>query len=430
MFISSRFVILAAIGFLPMIWWPSWGTVFLLLGVLTVVLVIDIGLAPSPRAVGIRRSANQQVRLEEPIEVWVELTNLARRRMRGHVRDGWQPSARDEHPLHRLDLAAGSTTRFPTILAPARRGTVRTRKLTVRTAGPLGLAGRQFTHTSPGAVTVVPPFRSRRHLPSRIQQLREIEGQSAVHLPGAGHEFDSLREYVRGDDVRTIDWRASARSDELIVRTYRPERDRRVVVVLDSSRAAAVRVGQETRFDAGIEAALFMAALANAGGDRVEVLTLDQTIRARSSSEEKGLLLHRMATELAEVFPRLLSADWSVLPPEIARVTRQRALLVLVTPLDSAAIEDGLIPILPVLSHRHVVLVASVADPELDAMARQRDTSEEAFIAASAESQKLRSRNMVQLLNRYGAEVVEAQPDELPMAIGDAYLRLKAAGRL
>lgn len=430
MFLSSRFVLLAVIGFVPMVFWPGWGTVFVLLAVLALVLVIELVLTVTPRSVSIKRSQNKQVRLAEPIEVWVEVTNHARRRMRGLVRDGWQPSAHHDQPVHPLDLAPGDTQRFTTVLHPARRGTVRTRTLTIRTTGPLGLAGRQRTHACPGEVTVVPPFRSRRHLPSRIQQLREIEGRSAVHMPGAGHEFDSLREYVRGDDVRTIDWRASARSDELIVRTYRPERDRRVVVVLDSSRASAVRVGDETRFDAGIEAALFISALANAGGDRVDLLTLDQTIRARSSSEEKGSLLHRVATVLAKVFPRLLAADWSVLPPEVAAMTRQRALIVLVTPLDSGAIEEGLIPMLPVLTHRHVVLIAAVADPELDAMAQRRDTSEEAFIAASAETQKLRNRKMVQLLNRYGAEVVEAQPDDLPMAVGDAYLRLKAAGRL
>lgn len=430
MFISYRFVLLAVAGFIPMVLWPGWGTVFALLSVLGLLLVVELALTPSPREVTITRSSNPQVRLEEPVEVWVELTNHARRRMRGHVRDGWQPSANDAQPLHELDLEPNATQRFTSELSPSRRGTVRTRKFTVRTTGPMGLAGRQYTHDSSGEVTVVPPFRSRRHLPSRIQQLREIEGRSAVHMPGAGHEFDSLREYVRGDDVRTIDWRASARADELIVRTYRPERDRRVVVVLDSSRASAVRVGDETRFDAGIEAALFMAALANAGGDRVDLVTLDQTIRTRSSSEEKGHLLHRVSTALAKVFPRLLAADWSVLPPEISAITRQRAFIVLVTPLDSAAIEQGLIPILPVLTHRHVVLIAAVADPELDAMAQRRDSSDDAFIAASAEAQKLRNRRMVALLNRYGAEVVEAQPSELPMAVGDAYLRLKAAGRL
>ena len=430
MFISCRFVVLAVAGFIPMVLWPGWATVFALLGVLAVILVVELGLTPSPRAVTITRSENKQIRLAEPLEVWVELTNHAPRRMRGLVRDGWQPSAHDAQPEHRLDVLPGASEQFTSVLTPSRRGTVRARKFTVRTTGPLGLAGRQYTHAVVCEVPVVPPFHSRRHLPSRIQQLREIEGRSAVHMPGAGHEFDSLREYVRGDDVRTIDWRASARSDELIVRTYRPERDRRVVVVLDSSRASAVRVGDETRFDAGIEAALFMSALANAGGDRVDLVTLDQTIRTRSSSEEKGHLLHRVSTALAKVFPRLLAADWSVLPPEISAITRQRAFIVLVTPLDSAAIEEGLIPILPVLTHRHVVLLAAVADPELDAMAQRRGSSDDAFIAASAEHQKLRNRKMVQLLNRYGVEVVEAQPSELPMAVGDAYLRLKAAGRL
>ncbi|NLZ99345.1 MAG: DUF58 domain-containing protein [Micrococcus sp.] len=430
MFISFRFVLLAILGFIPMVVWPGYLTVFGILGVQLVVLGFELLLTPSPRMVTLQRSENKQVRSGEPLEVWVEVTNHSQRRMLGQVRDGWQPSAHDSQPEHRMDIPVGASQRFATMLTPARRGTVRTRKLTIRTYGPLRLGGRQHTHTSTGDVTVVPPFRSRRHLPSRINQLREIEGRSAVYAPGAGHEFDSLREYVRGDDVRTIDWRASARSDELIVRTYRPERDRRVVVVLDSSRASAVRVGDETRFDAGIEAALFMSALANAGGDRVDLLTLDQSIRTRSSSEEKGHLLHRVSRALSQVFPRLLAADWSVLPPEISNVTRQRALIVLVTPLDSAAIEEGLIPILPVLTKRHVVLVAAVADPELDDMAEDRESSDAAFIAASAEAQKLRNRKMVQLLNRYGADVIEAQPDDLPMAVGDMYLRLKAAGRL
>ena len=430
MFISFRFVLLALAGFIPMVLWPSWGTVFAMLGVLLIVLGIELWLTPSPRDVMIQRSDNKPVRLDEPLEVWVEITNRAPRTMRGLIRDGWQPSAHDTQPVHHLHIAPGASQRFTTVLTPSRRGTVRARKLTVRTLGPLGLGGRQRTHHHEGEVTVVPPFRSRRHLPSRIQQLREIEGKSAVHRPGAGHEFDSLREYVRGDDVRTIDWRASARSDALIVRTYRPERDRRVVVVLDSSRASAVRVGDETRFDAGIEAALFISALANAGGDRVDLLTVDQTIRARSSSEEKGHLLHRMAMVLAKVFPRLLAADWTILPPEVSKISRQRALVVLVTPLDSAAIEEGLIPILPVLTRHHVVLIAAVADPELEDMVSQRATSDDVYIAASAEAQKQRNRRMVQLLNRYGAEVVEAQPAELPLAVGDAYLRLKAAGRL
>ena len=115
--------------------------------------------------------------------------------------------------------------------------------VTVRLSGPLGLACRQATLDVPGTVRSLPPFDSRKHLPSRLARLRELDGRAAVRVRGQGTEFDSLREYVRGDDVRSIDWRASARNRNVVVRTWQPERDRRVVLVLDTSRTSAGRVG-------------------------------------------------------------------------------------------------------------------------------------------------------------------------------------------
>ena len=90
---------------------------------------------------------------------------------------------------------------------------------------------------------MLPPFLSRKHLPSRLAKLREIDGLLPTLIRGQGTEFDSLREYVVGDDVRSIDWRATARRADVMVRTWRPERDRRVVIVLDTGRTAAGRVG-------------------------------------------------------------------------------------------------------------------------------------------------------------------------------------------
>ena len=92
---------------------------------------------------------------------------------------------------------------------------------------------------------VLPRFSSRKHLPSRLARLRELDGRTSVMIRGQGTEFDSLREYVRGDDVRSIDWRASARRADVVVRTWRPERDRRVMIVLDTGRTSAVRVLDE-----------------------------------------------------------------------------------------------------------------------------------------------------------------------------------------
>ena len=128
----------------------------------------------------------------------------------------------------------------------------------------------------PGAVRSLPPFESRKHLPSRLARLRELDGRSAVRMRGAGTEFDSLREYVRGDDVRSIDWRASARNRTVVVRTWQPERDRRVVIVLDTSRVSAARIGDVPRLDSAMDAALLLAALAARAGDRIDFLAGDR----------------------------------------------------------------------------------------------------------------------------------------------------------
>src|SRR6478735_9309587 len=104
-----------------------------------------------------------------------------------------------------------------------------------------------------------------------------------VLIRGPGTEFDSLREYVIGDDVRAIDWRATARRGDVVVRTWRPERDRRVMIVLDTARTSAVRVLDAPRIDASIEAALLLAALAGRAGDRVELVAYDRRVRARAA---------------------------------------------------------------------------------------------------------------------------------------------------
>ena len=106
----------------------------------------------------------------------------------------------------------------------------------MRSFGPLGLAARQGGTQVPWTVRALPPFRSRRHLPEKLARLRELDGQHRSLLRGQGSEFDSLREYVLGDDVRSIDWRGTARQSDVLVRTWRPERDRRILVVLDTGR--------------------------------------------------------------------------------------------------------------------------------------------------------------------------------------------------
>ncbi|MDO5635573.1 MAG: DUF58 domain-containing protein [Micrococcus sp.] len=436
MIVRGPVLALVLLGLVPTLLWPDQAGLIATLWLVGIglLVLVDVLLAPSPRAVALHREPVPQVRLGEPASTTLTLTNTGTRRVRGQLRDAWVPSAGPDGTRHTLNLPVGERRRVSTTLRPTRRGDRPATGVTVRTLGPLGLAGRQRTTEVPGMVRSLPPFRSRRHLPSKLAQLRQLDGRSAVRTRGQGTEFDSLRDYVDGDDVRSIDWRATARRQHVVVRTWQPERDRRVIIVLDLSRTSAGRVGDEPRLDASMDAALLLTALATRAGDRVELLAGDRTVRARvgsgGSGGTQGALLNRMVTAMAPLEPVLLEADWPLLAAAVTGVSRRRSLVVLLTTLEPAAIEEGLLPVLPALTAHHRVVLASVADPEVRRLREGTAGVEEVYDAAAAErSEALRHRTAA-ALGQLGVTVLDEPPEDLPVALVDHYLALKAQGLL
>lgn len=409
---------------------PSWTGVALVSGALLLAVVVDLVLAGGVRGLHFTRSGSSSVRLGQVAQVALTIVNPSGRRVRGVLRDAWPPSAGAVRQRHPLDVPAGGTGRVLTELRPTRRGDRPADRVTVRSVGPLGLAARQGSHRVPWTVRALPPFHSRKHLPSRLARLRELDGRSVAMVRGQGTEFDSLREYVVGDDVRSIDWRASARAADVMVRTWRPERNRRVLVVIDTGRSSAGRVGDAPRLDAVLDAALLLAALAARAGDRVDLLAHDRSVRALVRGVAATELLPALVNAMAPLEPALVEPDLRGLAAQILRHAGQHALVVLLTGLDQAPVEAGLLPVLPQLTARHTVLVASVADPHLDAMATGRGSVFAVYDAAAAERARGQRRQVTELLRRHRVEVVDAVPAELAPALADRYLALKAAGRL
>lgn len=432
MVVTGWFVLLVAVGVVPVVLTsdPLVLVGWLLLS--AILLVVDTLLAASPRAVRLSRELPGAIRLGESADSELTVFNEGRRRMRGVARDAWQPSAGASPRRFRLSIEPGRQLVARTVLTPFRRGERSASAVTLRTVGPLHLGGRQATHPLPGAVRVLPRFSSRKHLPSRLARLRELDGRTSVMIRGQGTEFDSLREYVRGDDVRSIDWRATARRSDLMVRTWRPERDRRVVVVVDSGRTSAARIGDEPRLDTAFESALLLGALASRAGDRVDLAVVDRRVRGRVQGAVGAALLSSMVDTMAPIDPELVETDWSLVPGLVRSITTQRSLVVLATTLDAPGAARGLLAALPQLTSRHLVVVASVVDPAiaLTAAPDARSSREEVYRAASAERALLDIARVSAALRQLGVEVVTGSPADLPPALADRYLALKAAGRL
>ncbi len=398
--------------------------------VLLLLLALDAWLAGSPRDLSYARDGASSTRLGEEAAVGLTVRNDGRRRVRGVLRDAWAPTAGVSITRHALDVTPGRVVRVSSVLRPTRRGERRCDLVTVRSLGPLGLAGRQSSTPVPWAVRVLPGFPSRKHLPSRLARLRELDGRTALMVRGQGTEFDSLREYVIGDDVRSIDWRATARASDVMVRTWRPERDRRVLLVIDTARTSAARVGDGTRLDASMDAAFLLGALATKAGDRVDVLAFDRGVRADVRGAGATELLPQMSHALTDVEPALVEVDAYGMVAAINARVRQHALVVLLTALEPSALQEGLLPYLPGLATRHTVVLASVRDDRLAELAASRGDAPAVYDAASAEQAVAARERMTQTVMRAGVEVVDAGPDDLAPRLADRYLALKAAGRL
>ena len=436
MAVSGRFVVFLAIGIVPVVLFNSLAWLGLWLLLVVAAAFVDVLLAASPRTLAFGRQVPSRVRLGETVTATMLVTNTGNRILRGIVRDAWQPSAGIEPSRIRLSIPGGERRMLTTTLTPRRRGERRAEQVTVRSFGPLGLVARQATRVVPGAIRVLPPFNARRHLPSRLARLRELDGRTSVMIRGQGTEFDSLREYVRGDDVRSIDWRATARRRDplggakLTVRTWRPERDRRIIIVIDSGRTSAARIAGEPRIDTAFESALLLAALATRAGDRVDLLIFDRRIRGRVQGASGPDLLSRMVDAMADVDPELIEPDWAAVPALVRSVTSHRALVVLATSIDAPGSAHELLAVLPELTRRHTVVVTSVTDPDVLEATRNRQSREQVYRAAAAERSLLDVARVSAAIRQLGADVVTGSPADLPPALADRYLALKAAGRL
>jgi uncharacterized protein (DUF58 family) len=454
--VSGRFVTLLAVAVVPTVLLGSgWGGVAWV-AVVLLAAGLDVLLAADPRRLGVERRMPRLARRDTVADGTLVLANDGTRTLRAVVRDMWEPSAGHAPHRIRMQVPAGERRTARVRFAPFRRGRRTTAGVAVRAFGPLGLAARQHVVPAPGELVVTPPFRSRRHLPSRLARLRELDGETTLQLRGHGTEFDSLRDYVRGDDVRSIDWRATARRQDLVVRTWRPERDRRVIVVVDAGRAGAGRVEDEPRLDTFIETALLLGALATAAGDRVDLAVLDDHVRGRVHGATRADVVQRFGETLAAAEPGLGATDWSAVPGLVDSVTTSRALVVLVSSLDSVGASGDLLAVLPRLARRHAVVVTSVTDPAIEAMARgavdpatsgpegrgrggvrlpaatwRPDADgRDVYRRAAAERTLLDADGVADAARRTGAEVVRGTPGAVPPLVADAYLRAKAAGRL
>ena len=406
-----------------------------LLGVNAVLLLLaaaDYVLTPDPASVDVSRTLPAVLTLGQEGRVTWRVSNPVGRRLRVHVGDQLAPSLRAGRRQFSVAVPPEGRVTTGTSVRPVRRGRFDVVDLTVRVDGPMGLVGRQRTRSLPAALRVYPRFASRDEAELRINRARILEiGLRSAQGRGGGTEFDALREYTPDDEFRRVDWSATARTGKTIVRTYRAERNQQLLLLLDSGRVMAGRVAGVPRLEHAMDAVMMLTAVATRLGDRAGFLAFDQDVRAVVPPGHGRNQLGLVTEAMYALEPELVESNYrGAFVHALARF-RRRALLVVFTDLNEHAVSETLLPALPLVVRSNVVVIVGVRDPEVVRWAEAPPADKAgAYRKAAAVAALEERRRLVARLRGMGATVVDEVPGRLAPALADAYLEVKATGRL
>jgi len=316
--------------------------------------------------------------------------------------------------------------------SPPSRGLFRFGGVGVRSLGPWRLAGWQSVAPIGQEAKVYPDIQAVRSyaLLARKGALAEM-GVKRMHYAGEGTEFESLREYMDGDDYRDIDWKATARRGRPIVRSFEAERSQTIVLAVDAGRLMTPRVAGLTKLDRAINAALLLAYLGTERDDLVGLLVFGRDV-VRYLPPKKG---HR---QFLAVLEALYSVEGRVEEPDYGRAMRylatrlsKRSLVVLFTDLVGSEPSRRLLGSLSGLMPRHLPLLVTQRNRDVEARSRgDAATESDVFAAAVAETLLADKASALRTLAARGALVLDVHPEELSVATVNRYLEVKARGRL
>ena len=305
----------------------------------------------------------------------------------------------------------------------------------MRVEGRFGLGRMHHRGGADAEVLVYPDMPAAYRLVVAVRQGRFRDPGVLTRGPlGLGTDFESIRDYLPDDDIRQVNWRASARTGRPMSNQYRVEQDRNVICCIDSGRLMAAPVSATpgsgvplTRLDAALDAAVAVVLVADEIGDQAGAVAFDSTVRRRVAPRRRGG--QAVVGAIFDLEPTTADSDYELAFRSVGG--GKRALVIVFTDLLEEGAARTLVEAVPVLARRHHVVVASVSDPDLDRAVRTPPAGVRDVLAAAVVVEALDARARVAAqLRRAGAEVLEAPPDGLAAACVGAYLRAKARSRL
>ena len=437
-FVFSRFFyLLILLGLVPLS--LSWGRPWLRWATLTYDLVlislatIDGCRSTLPKAIRITREFAGRFAVGAETDVQIKLQNATARPITLRIKDEYPPQMKLIGAREAAVRVAAQTEALLVYgLKPPKRGRFEFGQTAVRFLSRWSLAWCQTLVGEPSFVKVYPNLRRAREAELKALGARSlVAAHRKTSWRGEGREFESLREYVRGDELRHISWTATARRGKLTTRQYQIERDQTILIALDAGRLMTARIDQETKLDSAVHAALALMSAAARGGDNAGLMVFGRRIQKYLPPNRGREHMDAALEALHAVEPEMIEPSYARALEFVAANSKRRSLVVLLTDLVDEEGSKELLTSLKLLRPRHLPLVVTIADRDLKAVVRDApETGEELFTQSVAEEIMHLREGALRLVESQGGLALDVTAAALAPALLEKYLQVKERGLL
>jgi uncharacterized protein (DUF58 family) len=390
-------------------------------------------LSEKPDAFRVEREMEERFAMGAENEVTIKLTNRSRRRVTFIVKDDYPAQMELMSPREaQLTIPAGRSRAWTYSLLPTARGKYDFGDTIVRVRAPLGLLWRQIPYDNKTDVKVYPDIReARKHEIYAHRNRRPDPGLRRMRVRGHGREFESLREFVIGDEIRHISWAATARRGKLITRQYTIERSQNIVVLLDTGRLMTARIGRLTKLDHAVNATLSIAYVAAAGGDNVGMVAFSRRVVSYLPPRRGHDQINRLMEALYSLEPQMIEPSYKRAFNFFDVNCKRRSLVVILTDLVDRDASAELLAHTSQLIPRHLPLIITIGDTDLRELVRARpDASADVYRQAVAEQILQQRDEALTRIRHAGGLALDVPAGRLSLELVNKYLEVKERGLL
>ena len=434
---TKLFYALLAIGLIPLsLSWNQpllrWLTLAYDLALISAA-IFDAWNSSLPERVRVERHFGGRFAVGAETEVRIEIANRTARDISLIVKDEYPPQMKLSGAREaRVGVEAQTSAALVYELTPPKRGRFEFGSIAVRFLSRWRLVWGQTRVDASIAVKVYPNMRRAREVELRALGTRSfVAARRKSQWRGEGREFESLRDYVRGDEMRHISWTATARRGRLVTRQYQMERDQTILIMLDAGRLMTARIESETKLDSAVHAALALMSAAARAGDNAGLLVFGRRVKAFLPPKRGAEHLDAALEALHAIEPEMIEPSYSRAFEFAAANSRRRSLVVVLTDLVDEEGSRELLTSLKLLRPRHLPLVVTIADRDLKAVVREMPEDErELFTQSVAEEIMYQREAALRLVESQGGLALDVTAAALAPKLLETYLRVKERGLL